>query len=66
MNIETILMIVSIVLLTIITVVMLGAVAAVFIIRKKLKSLPIGKFGGVMSILPILKFILGRRKAMRR
>ena len=66
MDLQTVLLVISIVILSIIMFILIGAVLAIMMIRKKIKSLPIGKFGGIMSLLPILKFILSRRASFRR
>lgn len=66
MTLESFLLIIILVLLSVITFILVGIVLAVFAVRKKVKHLPIGKFGGVMSILPILKFILSQRRQFRR
>jgi hypothetical protein len=66
MSLEQILLVISIVLLSVLTIIIVGAVIAVMLIRKRIKQLPIGKFGGILSLLPILKFILSRRQHSRR
>jgi len=66
MDLQTVLLVISIVILSIIMFILIGAIFAIMMIRKKIKSLPIGKVGGVMSLLPILKFILSRRASFRR
>lgn len=65
MDLQTVLLVISIVILSIIMLVLIGAVIGVMLIRKRIKQLPIGKFSGLMSLLPILKLVLGRRHARR-
>lgn len=66
MDLQTVLLVISITILSIIMLMLIGAVIGIMMLRKRIKQLPIGKFGGLMSLLPILKFILGRRQQFRR
>lgn len=66
MELQTVLLVISIVLLSILTLIIVAAAIGIMMIRKRIKQLPIAKFGGVMSLLPVLKFILGRRHQLRR
>jgi hypothetical protein len=66
MDLQTVLLVISVVILSIIMLMLIGAVIVVMLVRKRIKQLPIGKFGGLMSLLPVLKFVLSRRQQARR
>lgn len=66
MDLQTVLLVISIVILSIIMLILLAAIMAIFIIRKKIKQIPIAKLGGLTGILTVIRFILGRRHATRR
>jgi hypothetical protein len=66
MDLQTVLQVISIVILSLILIILLAAIAGLFFIRKKISRLPMGKFGGLLTLLPILKFILSRRHQFRR
>jgi hypothetical protein len=66
MDLQTVLLVISVVILSIITLILVGAVIGIMMIRRRIKQLPIAKLGGMMSLLPILKFILSRRQQLRR